>query len=63
MPPKTEDWVAHVQLGLMYVKPRTSTVSVSKPGALWVIDRKVFKAVVKYGGAVLSPHTFIWGSH
>ena len=39
------------ELGLMYSKPRPGTVVVTKPGLLWAIDRTVFKAVIRFGGA------------
>lgn len=39
------------ELALMYSCPRTATVTVARPGLLWAIDRKVFKAVIRFGGA------------
>lgn len=35
--------------GVMYSRPRTSTVTAVKPGLLWAIDRRVVRALIKHG--------------
>ena len=51
---KGTDTVPHPtfgELALMYSQARTATVTCSKPGNLFAMDRTVFKAVIKFGGA------------
>jgi serine/threonine protein phosphatase PrpC/CRP-like cAMP-binding protein len=45
------------ELALMYGGARPATVTCEAPGLLWVIDRKVFKAVIRFGGAGSHKHT------
>ena len=37
------------ELSLLYSRLHTQTISVAQPGVLWVIDRKVFRAVLRMG--------------